>query len=654
MKRLATIILFASCLCARPAAIFVGEGDSIVEGCCSLGANITTSNWVAAMNLPAIYPGAYTTNLGHRGDTLIDNTNAFDILRTLTNSTSYTKRTVSLFYGWNDYFGGYSMATVTNGFRTIVGVIRSAFPDTYIIAQTLQRIGPAAYSEAQLQAMESYRLGLNHFITNSTGVFDLAVDIGGDSRLTNYAATGTYYDTDKIHLLEQGYRVIADIMLGVLSTNGRMSGDWYVRAGATGSGLGTDWSNAWTNTGSINWSNITAGDSIWFAGGTYSALHIGASGTAANRIGLYRVRSTNSTPVSAAGWSGAFDSQVVFESGIAASQKDGWIVDGQIPFSGILLTNSSITTNYDLINLHNDTLNNITLKNMRCSGGIDRSNKVGVAGYIRGIGSNMASSGAGTNFLLSGLLFEYVGEDVVILHWRDAVFESCIFKDTFSGDFADLHSGVFYAVGCTNLTIRRCIFTNYMGEGILLDFSAGNEPNDSVWIHNNLFADGYPASRVLETQATNQIRVRFFNNTVVNVPIGFNAGNAGTWHSTCQSSNNIWFNASACEFGQGFDDYNLTDSTAAGSHSISGAASSIFVNYSVGDYHTVTNVAALFPAAKGANLGDLFAVDLDGNSRSAPWDIGAFVASGTNSPSSDPAPTSTSLVLRVRGKVIFR
>ena len=76
----------------------------------------------------------------------------------------------------------------------------------------------------------------------------------------------------------------------------------YVRKGASGSNNGSDWNNAWTDVTQISWGGVNPGDSIWIAGGTYGQLTIGDSGTTNNPIYIARVRSTNASPVSAAGW----------------------------------------------------------------------------------------------------------------------------------------------------------------------------------------------------------------------------------------------------------------------------------------------------------------------------------------------------------------
>jgi hypothetical protein len=44
--------------------------------------------------------------------------------------------------------------------------------------------------------------------------------------------------------------------------------NWYVDPLAAGNAAGTSWANAWTHIGGINYSGVTAGDTIYFSGGT--------------------------------------------------------------------------------------------------------------------------------------------------------------------------------------------------------------------------------------------------------------------------------------------------------------------------------------------------------------------------------------------------
>src|SRR5659263_45877 len=115
--------------------------------------------------------------------------------------------------------------------------------------------------------------------------------------------------------------------------------NYYVRAGASHPGNGANWTTAWGDFDHI--SGVAAGDTVWIAGGTYSAsLKPATSGTSGSRIYYKRVRSTDATPVAATGWSAAYDSQVILSPGAKIyfdPSNDGVhhiTVDGQVD-SGI-------------------------------------------------------------------------------------------------------------------------------------------------------------------------------------------------------------------------------------------------------------------------------------------------------------------------------
>src|SRR5208337_5568291 len=88
--------------------------------------------------------------------------------------------------------------------------------------------------------------------------------------------------------------------------------NWYVRPGGAGSKTGADWNNAW-DVGSIGWSSVSGGDTVWLAGGTYtSQVHPTSSGRSTNNpIYVRRVQAADSVPVAAAGWNTSFDNQVI-------------------------------------------------------------------------------------------------------------------------------------------------------------------------------------------------------------------------------------------------------------------------------------------------------------------------------------------------------
>jgi len=93
--------------------------------------------------------------------------------------------------------------------------------------------------------------------------------------------------------------------------------NWYVRPSG-GTGSGTSWTAAWNGLNGINWSSVSAGDSIWVAGGTYTSRFSPAkSGTSAAQIYIRRARSDASECTGASGWSSSYNSTVQQTGGIS-------------------------------------------------------------------------------------------------------------------------------------------------------------------------------------------------------------------------------------------------------------------------------------------------------------------------------------------------
>src|SRR3989304_5319930 len=87
--------------------------------------------------------------------------------------------------------------------------------------------------------------------------------------------------------------------------------DWHVNTSSSGSNNGTSWSNAWSFS-SISWGSVTAGDTVYFAGGTHtsgSVLSVGSSGTLGNPITIKRA--TIAEHGSATGWIDSYDAQAI-------------------------------------------------------------------------------------------------------------------------------------------------------------------------------------------------------------------------------------------------------------------------------------------------------------------------------------------------------
>jgi hypothetical protein len=446
-------------------------------------------------------------------------------------------------------------------------------------------------------------------------------------------------------------------LLTVLSAFQGAAKNLYVRSSATGSNNGSDWNNAWTDTTRINWATVAPGDMIWIAGGTYGALSIQGSGNSTSRVYIQRVRTTNSAPASAAGWNSSFDSTVIVTRLSCNSVGYGnyVTVDGQVPYGGIIVTNTSLAEVY-AVDLNASGANYMELFNLDI-GGVST-----LSANFTGEGRCISANFNGTAHGLHIAHCKLHGAPTLVLSGgqHDMIFEYNKLYDNVVGNPALWHPNVWNTIGNdVNVIFRYNEIWNWMVEGIMM--STGNA--DSDWyIYGNLW-HGNPAftvSRIVEAQYTTHGPVYMYNNTFVGVAEIVSGGNgAWGWDSRCASSNNIYFQCGGGAgaghgFGKGHDDYDLSDAANSEPHGITGATSAMFVNFAGGNYHIVTNIAPTLPRNKGAALGAQYSVDMEGNPRGGDgaWDIGAFEYNTGSPVNNDTTPPTVSLTAPSGGATV--
>lgn len=101
-----------------------------------------------------------------------------------------------------------------------------------------------------------------------------------------------------------------------MSFQGRAE-NFYLRAGATGSETGLTWNDAWSSFAKIKWGagggRLGVGDKLWVAGGIYGKVDLGSVAVASGTVSILRASANSPESTAAAGWSRAFDAQVVLE-----------------------------------------------------------------------------------------------------------------------------------------------------------------------------------------------------------------------------------------------------------------------------------------------------------------------------------------------------
>ena len=425
--------------------------------------------------------------------------------------------------------------------------------------------------------------------------------------------------------------------------------DWYVVPNGAGTLSGTNWSNA-TGINNIHWSSMSAGDTVWLAGGTYtSPLSITQNG-----VFVKRVLSSDAAPVAAAGWNSAFDSQVVFK--IAGAGQDDITIgannvrlDGQI-WCGIQCVESNTPTDSKGCVI-SSSINNV-VANVEAIGP-QYNNFNGVVFNANATGFAVVG---GTNNLLTNCWSHLNCIDFFQYHDSGVTLDHCLLSDCgMNAANGGMHSDLIVMQDAGNLVLRYCVVSNWNQICVQMwsDDATGNFPTTcgASCYYGNVFINPVGVQDVLWPQGAGQTNVgplSFYNNTLYRVPVQrLGRGSVLPWPSGSSASNNIfyglscpcWVNAPANE------DYEFADSTSsgvAGSHSISNG-SNPFVNAAAFNFNIVSNIGATYPRNRGVPLnnvnGQTYNLDGNGTIRGADgaWDIGAYEYASTNASSGSSA-----------------
>jgi hypothetical protein len=448
---------------------------------------------------------------------------------------------------------------------------------------------------------------------------------------------------------------------------GETGSNWYVAKGAPGTrtstctAAGTTWASAWGEMDQINWSCVQPGDTVWLAGGTYTrGFAASASGTASKPIYVARVLSTDTLATSAAGWSAAFDSQVLVTN---TSANNGGA--GCNP-GDVLCFNRSTLGNYTYwdgrvdsgIKLQTSNIAGLSPTNNTAIG--QAAVDVGTASGAPGTASNhditfdsvdFAGPASATvythmsydaaaqvlnvtgNVLFTNCRFHGGNENVNISGSTGVVFDHCKFYDNIAGSGSAGHGNQVQYAGNQDITFRYGEWWNWSVEGIMVW-----TPSGALYVYGNVFHDadntGYPS--VIQANDTTAGPLYFYNNTIANVGgyCVFRPASSGGWASGSGARNNLYWKSDVCVQSAPNSDYDACyDDLAAANQSTLGISETMtvpqaeahacavpaspFVNESAADFHLTANTLA------GESLGVPYEVDKDGNVRST-WTRGAY------------------------------
>lgn len=400
--------------------------------------------------------------------------------------------------------------------------------------------------------------------------------------------------------------------------------NFYVRpnGGSYGSENGADWTNAFDGFTDINWAGVSAGDTVWVAGGTYTQdLSPTASGSSGNVIAVRRARADAVACTGADGWSAGFDATV--------TQNDvGIVINGNYSY----ITISGRTTSAGGSHGWHISFKGTTTGQAIWMGSAINSDFVTVEYMdVEGPGDVIytGDSGRGADLTpLSGGSSDWLLSHVKIWDWETGIqivgMSAVIMEYIEMYDMSAVNSDDYHPNGIITWSAPDCIVRYSLfhkgpgghpcGEGIF--FEQNGESTD--WqIYGNLFYDmDEPQWKAIEiTSAVGAIQV--YNNTFVNI------SNGSLYTSDSPSAvGGLWKNNL---------NYLSSDNTiGTAANNMESVTSAIFVDFAAKNFHIVDTVAALYPRDKGADLGAPWNVDRDGVNRGegAAWDVGAYEYAG--------------------------
>ena len=465
--------------------------------------------------------------------------------------------------------------------------------------------------------------------------------------------------------------------------------NWYVNKAAGGSNNGTSWTNAWTDFGSINFSTVACGDTIWVAAGTYTgSMTWSKVCTSGNVLTISSVLSTDTVPTSAPGYSSsyAYPNQVVNNNGsISWSSSyitmDGRMGDAQsgIPY-GIqyLYTGNSAKAicmqgpcgNNTTVSAVGNTIRHVELNGPSCvTGGT-------CTGNTWGITDNGYTNTTDTNTVIDHCWVHRFAEVLRFYETTNITVEYSYIGEDVTANTADHEDLVYLSNPVNGMTMIGNTWYSSGNDGIFMD----NGGATNVVFVNNVFQHWGSWSLSFGKTGTCGPYI-VVNNTFANDGLGmgegYTYGTIGTGGCTLNASsiwtNNIFYNTANVGNANAVLTYNAGTTANGGSWSCGTGCFSYtratpissfngFVNFvpsGVGGGSTGSTIAVtadlhlssagitLFQG-KGTNLTSQcgtypsFCIDKDGNARpsSGAWDLGAYNASAATQaapPSCTPA-----------------
>lgn len=407
----------------------------------------------------------------------------------------------------------------------------------------------------------------------------------------------------------------------------------YVRAGASGSASGDDWTNAYTSLPVT----LVRDTTYWVADGSYSdkLFDDATSGTQVIRI----KKATVALHGTDTGWSDAYgDGQAIF-TGKLKFRKGYYTFDGSVRNESNWFTKSA----YGFVIEQNADAQQIKIGGLTSGGGDDYSGEPGAnnvtikytyiqagtlpSGGVRMYAIDTESSTSATGILISRCCVNNGNNHYFIRNTNGAIIEYCGSEDALNN--SNNHGEIVNCYYNTpNAVIRFNHFrNNYQPGGYSGTYYAGTAmvaivTSANVLIYGNIFERNCNTDGSVGWYGTNGsysvTGLRFHHNTIVDGGFGPQGVRLETGSSDCFAYNNLWINASALNESctHDYNGYSDSDDDGEANGQIN-IPTSIFVNYAGDNFRLASSTNA------GTNLGSPYDTDMDGVTRST-WDRGAF------------------------------
>jgi hypothetical protein len=409
----------------------------------------------------------------------------------------------------------------------------------------------------------------------------------------------------------------------------------YVRAGATGSANGSDWTNACTGfSGSCAVASLVRGDTYYVATGSYGSVTFNKAVSGTTPITIKGA--TASDHGTDTGWSPSYGVDVVQASftGNITFNTSYWVFDGS---AGPVWSRTPSAYGFTFsamqypISIFNTTtaISDVTVAHIAAtapSGDVEKlfvatdnstksvSNITISNTYLNGWGNAYWATSAGLT--MDNWVFQY---------------NMCLngfSSTTHHGEWLNNNYGYF-----TNQITRWNWFEGQQnGTGVIV---ANNNDNVNAQVYGNVFYNIAEGNGIITgTSSGNLVSPHVYNNTFIASTSGGWIG--GNTTGTPIVENNLIYNMSASMAVSGdYNAYFKTTSTPSETHGQVSSADP-FLNSAGGDYHLLSETTS------GITLPSPFNIDPDGVTRALTdgiWSRGAYQCCGTTSGRPQP-PTS--------------